>query len=165
MSALAGAFHFSIWHISTPNLGGNAPQQEESEADKGLGPVFPALSPPGSLLVEKEALAGTEAFLWCAPGLSTTMADSHLVSGSSTASLRLSVLFPLTLLGKLAISKRSEMTLILCFQKAHRQNVDPYGFTDSSIPAALTPQTQQRMVCKQKALAPSSPGASPCLWP
>lgn len=65
MSALLVLF-ISVYGIFpwSPNLGENAPlEQEENEADAAWGQCF-LPSPPGSLLVEKEALAGTEAFPW-----------------------------------------------------------------------------------------------------
>lgn len=62
MSAVLVLFQYAYFP-GPQTLAKMPPEQEESEADAAWGQCFKP-SPPGSLLVEKEALAGTEAFPW-----------------------------------------------------------------------------------------------------
>lgn len=128
----AGAFHFSIWHISlVPKPWRKCPPRAGGKRSRCcLGPVFPALSSRQPACRERGLGRHRGLSVGVRQGFSTTMACSHLVSGSCTASLRLFCAVPAHSSWEAGHFKRSEMTLILCFQKAHRQNVDPYGCMD-----------------------------------
>ena len=141
----AGAFHFSIWHISlVPKPWGKCPPRSRRKAKQmlpGTNVSCPLLQ--AACLERKRTWQALRPFHGCAPGFSTTVAGSHLASGSSTASLRFFCAISSHSSWEAGHFKRSKITLILCFQKAHRQNVDPYGCMDPAYQLHWLPNTAE----------------------
>lgn len=139
-SARCFAFQCGIFPWS-PNLGENdaREEQEETQADSSWCQCFLPCS-PGGPLGEKADLAGNEACLWVCTG------RCHLDGKLPPRVWPLSCFIKIFLFSSLSYSsreagpfKRSAMTLIACFQKAHEPNLEPYGCADlADQPRSLT---------------------------
>lgn len=129
-SALPGAFHFNMARSPGPQtLGKMFPRRAGGSGSRPfLVPMFPALRSNEVCSERKKTWQPARPFRGRAQEIFATMASLHLVSGSAPASLRFFYSLPLSHssreVGRL---KRREMTLILCFQKAHKQNLDTEG--------------------------------------
>lgn len=131
-----------MWHISLVSKpwGKRCPrEQEETRADSSWCQRFLPLS-PGGPPGEKADLAGDGACLWVCTG------ECHLDGQLPPCVWPLSCFIKVFLFSSLFSSpreaghfKRSAMTLIACFQQAHKQNLETYGCVDLAYqPRSLT---------------------------
>lgn len=128
MSVPPGALHLNVAYFpGLQTLGKMMPERAGGNASRFF--LVPALPAPFSRwLGEKADLAGDEACLWVCTG------QCHLDGKLPPCVWPLSCFMKIFLFSSLSYSsrevghfKRSAVTLIVCFQKAHEQNLETYG--------------------------------------